>query len=123
MGDDDALNDDQQVPPKAEQEMGQEGDGAVAELAPAAFDPHLIAVGGVQRVARVRAMSNQTAQRLTDGAIPLRDPQLVKVFAIAFQAEPKIDHNLHAHALRFAPARLESPAAKQSNSSRALRFI
>jgi hypothetical protein len=47
MGDDNALDDDQQVPPKAEQEMGQEGDRAVAELAPASFDPHFIAAGSV----------------------------------------------------------------------------
>jgi phosphatidylserine/phosphatidylglycerophosphate/cardiolipin synthase-like enzyme len=63
VGDDDALNDDQQIPPEAEQKIGQEGNHAVADLATAAFDPYLIALRGVQRIAWVRAVAIRLLDR------------------------------------------------------------
>ena len=93
----------------------------MAGFAIAAFDLQFVAPRGVQRVAWIRAITNQAARGLTERAIPFGNDQFVKVLAVVLKVEPKIDYNLHAHT--FAPARPERPAAKQIDSGRASRFF
>lgn len=78
----------------------------MAGLAITAFDPQLITSRGIQRVTRIRAVTDQAARGPADRAIPFDNDQLVKVFAIALKVKPKIDYNLHAHRIH-AQARPE----------------
>lgn len=115
--DDDQLNHGEEIMPIAEEETGQEGDGAVAGFAQPTFNPDAVHRGRSDRSAEVEAVPDEEMDRVTVRAdVGSGKHELRKMVDVLMDKTVELGYNDHAR----SPVRRKLPSCIPSG--RAIPF-